>query len=107
MEAFHLQLLIWARHRISQSLGDPCTPTGRKSTKKYKMTTGHIMSGREEALMDHKVQEPAWTCDIMPGVTEDSLISTSKFSNAGYITIFDGVEVNIYNASNTKMTVIR
>ena len=35
------------------------------------------------------------------------LPSTSNFANAGYITVFDKKEVNIYDASNTKKTVTR
>ena len=34
--------------------GDPCTKTGRRSSKQYKMATGHITPGGEEALMDHE-----------------------------------------------------
>ena len=92
--------------------GDPCTQTGRRSSKQYKMATGHIISGGEEALMDHEVREPTRTCDIVPGITEDLLISTRKFADAGYVILFDGEEVNIYDASNngitiTKRTIIR
>ena len=57
--------------------------------------------------MDHKVREPARTCDIVSGITEDLLVSTSKFTNAGYVTIFDGEKVNIYNVTNTKITVTK
>jgi hypothetical protein len=35
------------------------------------------------------------------------LLSTAKFATAGYITVFDGKEVNIYDASNTEVIVTR
>ena len=43
----------------------------------------------------------------MPGIMQDSLTSTSKFANAGYITVFEKEEVNIYDASSTNITVTR
>ena len=39
----------------------------------------------------------------MPNICKNSLISTAKFAKAGYITIFDNKEVNVYNAQNTKV----
>ncbi len=35
------------------------------------------------------------------------LISTAKFAEAGYITVFYNKEVNVYNASNTEVIVTR
>ena len=87
--------------------GNPFTKTCRRLSKQYKMATGHITPGGEEALMEHELQDPARTCNIVPGITEDSLVSTSKSTDAGYCTIFDDKEVNINNASNTQITVTR
>ena len=87
--------------------GDPCIKTGRMSSKQYKMATGHITPGGEERLLEHELRYPAMSCDIVPGITEDSLVSTIKMADAGYISIFDGEEVNIYDASNTQITVTR
>jgi hypothetical protein len=42
---------------------------------------------------------------ITPGVNETLLISTIKFAEAGYVTIFDRNEVNIYNQHDTVITV--
>ena len=71
------------------------------------MATGHITPGGEEALMDHEVREPAKICDIVPGITEDSLVNKSKFVDNGYFTFFGVKEVNIYDARNTQITVTR
>ena len=70
------------------------------SSKQYKMATCHITPGDEEGLMEHNLRDQARSCDIVPGITEDSLVS-------GYITIFDSEEVNIYDASNTQITVTK
>ena len=39
--------------------GDPCTKTGRKSSKQYKMATGQITPGGEEGLLEHDLRDPA------------------------------------------------
>ena len=43
----------------------------------------------------------------MPDICKNSLISMAKFAEAGYITIFDDKEVNVYDAQNTKVIVTR
>ena len=41
---------------------------------------------------------------MVPGVVLDLLAITSKFYDAGYFTIFDKEEVNIYDAATTAIT---
>ena len=41
---------------------------------------------------------------MVAGVVLDLLTSASKFSDAGYFTIFNKEEVNIYNAATTNVT---
>ena len=53
------------------------------------------------------MQEPAQELRITPGITENLLLSTSKFAATNYITIFDKEEVNIYDANDTIITVSR
>jgi len=43
----------------------------------------------------------------MAGITTNSLLSTNKFAEANYITIFDKEEVNIYDVNNTVIAVTR
>ena len=83
-------------------LGNPCTKIGRRSSKQYEMATCHITPDGDDALMEHKLRNPARTCDIVPGITKDSLVSTRKFEVAGYFSIFDGEEVNIYDVTIRK-----
>ncbi len=53
------------------------------------------------------VRAPANELHITPGVSQHSLLSTGKFANANYITVFDKEMVNIYNANNTIFTISR
>mgnify|MGYP007103423372 CR=1 FL=1 len=53
------------------------------------------------------VRSPARDIHITPGVDETSLISTVKFAEAGYVTIFDRDEVNVYDERDTVITVSR
>jgi hypothetical protein len=65
----------------------------------------------------HNVRQPAKDVHIIPSIESNSLLSTAKFSEAGYITVFDNEEVNItvldneevniYDAYNTKLIVSR
>jgi hypothetical protein len=45
--------------------------------------------------------------NIIPNIPTNLLISTAEFAEAGYITVFDDKEVNVYNASNMKVIVTR
>ena len=56
------------------------------------------------ATMEHELCKPARTFTMVPCVVLNLLASTSKFCDAGYFTIFDEDEVNIYDASTTKIT---
>jgi hypothetical protein len=57
--------------------------------------------------LHHDVRQPAKGVHIVPTISNNSLLSTAKFATAGYITVFDGEEVNIYDLSNTKVIVMR
>jgi hypothetical protein len=57
--------------------------------------------------LHHNVRQPAKDIHIVPTIATNLLLSTAKFSTAGYITVFDGEEVNIYNASSTEVIVTR
>jgi hypothetical protein len=61
----------------------------------------------EMAEYPFKVREPAQELHIMPVITKNLLLITSKFAAAKYITIFDKDEVNIYGTNNTIITVSR
>ena len=50
------------------------------------------------------IRAPANELHITPGVSQHSLLSTSKYADANYITIFDKDTVNIYDANDTEIT---
>jgi hypothetical protein len=51
------------------------------------------------------IRAPANELHITPGVSQHSLLSTGKFSDANYITVFDKEMVNVYNANDTIFTI--
>ncbi len=55
----------------------------------------------------HNVPQPAKDVHIIPSIESNFLLSTAKFSQAGYITVFDNEEVNIYDTHNTTFKVSR
>jgi hypothetical protein len=55
----------------------------------------------------HDVQQPAKDAHIVPSIQSNSLLSTAKFAKAGYITVFDNEEVNIYDAHDTMYKVLQ
>ena len=55
------------------------------------------------AKLHHNLREPARTAHVVPGVST-TLLSTGKFADANYITIFDKEEVNVYDADDVKIT---
>ncbi len=79
--------------------------TGRASHKRFTLPGGEIKQATEVAEYPFKVQDPVQELHITPSITENSLLSTSKFATANYITIFEKEEVNIYDANDTIITV--
>ena len=87
--------------------GDPFIPTGRQSTKVFQTPTGHKAPASEIRLLDHDLRSPATELHMMPGLTETTLVSAAKLAEAGYVSIFDNDEVNVYDTYNTVITVSR
>ena len=84
---------------------DPSRRTGRQSTKQFILPSGAIVPATEIAEYPFTVRAPANELHITPGVSQHSLLSTSKYADANYITIFDRDTVNIYDANDTEITV--
>jgi hypothetical protein len=74
---------------------DPFAKTGQQSNKVFRLPNGATEEVREIGDLATNVQAPAQDVHITPGITETSLLSKAKFSDAGYTTIFDGDQVNI------------
>ncbi len=86
---------------------DPCQQTGCTSNKQFILPGGKIVKATKIAEYPFKVRSLAQELHITPGITENSLLSTSKFAASNYITIFDKEEVNIYDANDTIIAVMR
>ncbi len=86
---------------------DPCQRTGRTSKKKFVLPGGVIVNATKIAEYPFKVRALAQELHITPCITKNSLLSTSNFANANYITIFDKEAVNIYDANDTTITITR
>jgi hypothetical protein len=86
---------------------DPFAKTGRQSNTVFRLPNGATEEAREIGELATNVRAPARDVHITAGITETSLMSTAKFSDAGYTTIFKGDQVNIYNQHDTVITVSR
>jgi len=92
---------------VTSSIDTPTNPfakTGRQSNKVFRLPNGATEEAREIGELTTNVQAPARDVHITPGITETSLLSTAKFADAGYTTIFDGDQVNIYDQRDTLIT---
>ena len=79
--------------------GDPFIPTGHQSTKVLQTPTGHKTPASKIRLLDHDLRSPATEVHMMPEMTETTLVSAAKLAEAGYVSIFDDDEVNVYDTS--------
>ncbi len=82
-------------------------PTDKRSHKVFELPNGTKKPASEIQELQHNIRQPTKDIHIVPDICKNSLISMAKFAKAGYITIFDNKEVNVYNAQNTKVIVTR
>ena len=86
---------------------NPFAKTGQQSNKVFRLPNGASEGAREIGELATNVRALARDVHITPSITKTSPLSTAKFADAGYTTIFDGNQVNIYNQHNTVITVSR
>ena len=86
-------------------IGHPFIPTGQKSTKIFALADCHLTPATTIAKLEHNVREPARTVDMVPALANQSLLSGGKFAEAGYISICNGNEVNIFDGRTAKIEV--
>ena len=101
---------IIADSAATSSVGTPAAPlipTRRVSNKIFQLPDGLQTAAATVSKLAHNVQQPAKDIHIVPSIKSNLLLSTAKFAEAGYITVFDNQEVNIYNAHDTKLIVLR
>ena len=82
--------------RLSSDSAFLCA-TGQRSTKVFHVANGNAAPASEVRLLQQPLRDPARTIDMVPSLHGASLLSTSKLADAGYVTIYDGNEVNVYD----------
>ena len=70
------------------------------------MPLGNMAPAEEIKRLPFNIRHPADEVHTVPGIRHN-LLSMNQFVEAKYITIFDEDEVNIYDATNTEVTVSR
>ncbi len=86
---------------------NPCPCSGRPSDKRFILPSGKVIPTTEMAEYPFNVRALANKLHITPGVSQHSLLSTVKFADANYITVFDKEMVNVYDTNNTIFTISR
>ena len=87
------------------TIGDPFIQTRQPSTKFFAVADGLRHEVTNIAKLYHPFRETARTVDMVPGIDDQSLLSGSKFSDAGYISVCDDKEVNIYDGRTARILV--
>jgi hypothetical protein len=85
---------------------DPSLPTERISSAVFHLPNGAIAPATTVNKLLHAVCAPVRDVNIVPSLVGNSLLSTSKFAEAGYLAIYNKDEVNFYNTRTTKITVL-
>lgn len=75
------------------------------SHTQFQVLMGQVVPASKMAKLLHDVQELAKTVELVPAMKQDMLISVGKFADAGYVTIFDGKEVNIYDGLRANLKI--
>eukprot|EP00804_Cyclotella_cryptica_P018674 CCRYP_007185-RA/>CCRYP_007185-RA protein AED:0.41 eAED:0.41 QI:0/0/0/1/0/0.5/2/0/395 len=80
------------------ALHDPFHSTTKPSTKVFLLPTGGTAQATHISQLMLNVRAPANQVDIVPNLTQ-TLLSGSKFANAGYTAVYDKDEVNFYDSN--------
>ncbi len=76
------------------------------STAVFHLPNGATVAATMIHKLHHNLREPACSINIVPSLVGNSLISTIKMVETGYTAIYDDKEVNFYNTTTTKITVL-
>ena len=81
--------------------------TGEPSDKQFIFPSGEVIQATEKAEYPFNARAPANELHIIPGISQHSLLSTGKYADDNYITVFNLDTVNVYDANDTIITVTR
>ena len=70
--------------------GDPFIHTEQRSTKIFSLADEHPTPATNISKLDHIVQDPARTVNMVPALANQSLLSGVKLAESGYVSIYDG-----------------
>ena len=73
------------------------------STKVFYLPTGGTAQASLAAKLHHDLHEPVISMDIVPSLTDNTLISTGKFTDANYFAVYNDKELNIYDGNKAKI----
>ena len=85
--------------------GDPFIQINTPSTKFFALADNYPIHGSNVAKLHRNVRKPSRTVDTVPSLTNNSLLSGGKFAQAGYVSVCDDKELNLYDARTVKITV--
>ncbi len=83
----------------------PLIPTRHIYNKIFQLPNGTRTAAATVSQLAHDIRQPAKDVHIVPSIQSNFLLSMAKFAKAGYITVFDNKEVNIYDPHNTTLKV--
>ena len=86
---------------------DPSHRTGEPSDKRFILPSSDVIQATEVVEYPFKVSAPANELHITPGVSQHLLLSTGKYADVNYITVFDKDTANVYDANDTIITVTK
>ena len=78
---------------------DPFHETNEKSDKVFNIPNGDRMAATKKAKLKLPVQEPAKTVHILSELEHNTLLSASKFADAGYISILTPTHLYIIDGN--------
>jgi hypothetical protein len=86
---------------------DPSHCTGEPSDKRFILPSSEVIQATEKAEYPFNIRASANKLHITPDVSQHSLLSTGKYTDANYITVFDMDTVNVYDTNDTIIVVTR
>ena len=84
----------------------PLITTNTILTAVFHLPNGATAAATKIHKLHHKLREPARTVNIVPSLVGNSLLSTVKMVQAGYTAIYDDSEVNFYDSTTAKISVL-
>ena len=79
--------------------------TGRRSNKIVHVANGDAAHATEVRQLRYLLRAPARTFVMIPSLRGASLLSTSELADAGYVSVYDGKNIDVYDGRTAKILV--